>query len=356
LEDLMNAFISTGIEYILEWSIPLSIIVGALASGWIFHRVVLRRIARVLPAAGWEPGKVIIDAVRRMTILWFLLAGVYVAALSISPREATLGLIRTWVTVLAIFSVTVVVSRAIVGIIDAYAKKLEGVLPSTSIFSNIARAVVFIVGILVILQFLGISIAPILTALGVGGLAVALALQDTLSNLFAGLQIIVSRQIRQGDYVELDAERRGYVVDISWRNTTIRGLGNNHIIIPNSTLANAVVVNYHLLETDISVVVPVGVAYDSDLERVERVTLEVASEIQRTLPGAVEEFEPMVRFGGFGDSAVTFNVILRAREYVEQFMIRHEFVKRLHRRFAEEGIEIPFPIRTVYMKESLKNK
>ena len=352
----MNAFISTGIEYILEWSIPLSIIVGALASGWIFHRVVLRRIARVLPAAGWEPGKVIIDAVRRMTILWFFLAGVYVAALSISPREATLGLIRTWVTVLAIFSVTVVVSRAIVGIIDAYAKKLEGVLPSTSIFSNIARAVVFIVGILVILQFLGISIAPILTALGVGGLAVALALQDTLSNLFAGLQIIVSRQIRQGDYVELDAERRGYVVDISWRNTTIRGLGNNHIIIPNSTLANAVVVNYHLLETDISVVVPVGVAYDSDLERVERVTLEVASEIQRTLPGAVEEFEPMVRFGGFGDSAVTFNVILRAREYVEQFMIRHEFVKRLHRRFAEEGIEIPFPIRTVYMKESLKNK
>ena len=352
----MNAFISTGIEYILEWSIPLSIIVGALASGWIFHRVVLRRIARVLPAAGWEPGKVIIDAVRRMTILWFFLAGVYVAALSISPREATLGLIRTWVTVLAIFSVTVVVSRAIVGIIDAYAKKLEGVLPSTSIFSNIARAVVFIVGILVILQFLGISIAPILTALGVGGLAVALALQDTLSNLFAGLQIIVSRQIRQGDYVELDAERRGYVVDISWRNTTIRGLGNNHIIIPNSTLANAVVVNYHLLEKDISVVVPVGVAYDSDLERVERVTLEVASEIQRTLPGAVEEFEPMVRFGGFGDSAVTFNVILRAREYVEQFMIRHEFVKRLHRRFAEEGIEIPFPIRTVYMKESLKNK
>ena len=352
----MNAYISTGIEHILEWSIPLSIIVGALASGWIFHRVVLRRIARVLPSAGWEPGKVIIDAVRRMTILWFLLAGVYVAALSISPREATLGLIRTWVTVLAIFSVTVVVSRAIVGIIDAYAKKSEGVLPSTSIFSNIARAVVFIVGILVILQFLGISIAPILTALGVGGLAVALALQDTLSNLFAGLQIIVSRQIRQGDYVELDAERRGYVVDISWRNTTIRGLGNNHIIIPNSTLANAVVVNYHLLETDISVVVPVGVAYDSDLERVERVTLEVASEIQRTLPGAVEEFEAMVRFGGFGDSAVTFNVILRAREYVEQFMIRHEFVKRLHRRFAEEGIEIPFPIRTVYMKESLKNK
>jgi len=351
----MNEYISTALEWILGWSIPISIITCALAAGWIFHRVVVRRIARMLPAVGWEPGKVILGALGRMTIFWFLLAGVYVAALTLSPKEATLASIRTWVTVFAIFSVTIVASRAIVGIIDAYAKKSEGLLPSTSIFANIARAVIFIIGILVILQFLGISIAPILTALGVGGLAVALALQDTLSNLFAGLQIIMSRQIRQGDYVELDAERRGYVVDISWRNTMIRGLGNNHIIIPNSTLANAVVVNYHLLDADISVVVPVGVAYDSDLERVELVTLEVASEIQRTLPGAVKEFEPMVRFGGFGDSAVTFNVILRAREYVEQFAIRHEFVKRLHRRYAEEGIEIPFPIRTVYMKESLKN-
>jgi small-conductance mechanosensitive channel len=148
-----------------------------------------------------------------MTIFWFLLAGVYVAALSISPKEATLGLIRTWVTVLAISSVTVVVSRAMVGIIDAYAKKSEGVLPSTSIFSNIARAVVFIVGILVVLQFLGISIAPILTALGVGGLAVALALQDTLSNLFAGLQIIVSIADPSGGLRRARRGTRGYVVD-----------------------------------------------------------------------------------------------------------------------------------------------
>ncbi len=352
----MNTYISMVVEWVYKWSVPISIIVGALAAGLIFHRVIIRHIARMLPAVGWEPGQVIIGGMRRMTIVWFLLAGAYIAALSLSPGAATLSSIRTWFAVIAIFTVTIVASRIIVGIIDAYAKKSEGVLPSTSIFSNIARAVIFIVGILIILQYLGISIAPILTALGVGGLAVALALQDTLSNLFAGLQIIVSRQIRQGDYVELDPKRRGYVVDISWRNTMIRGLGNNHIIIPNSILSNAVIVNYHLLATDISVVVPVGVAYDSDLVLVERVTLEVAFEIQRELPCAVAEFEPMVRFEAFADSAITINVILRAKEYVDQFMLRHEFVKRLHRRYAAEGIEIPFPIRTIHMKESLKNK
>jgi len=256
--------------------------------------------------------------------------------------------------VLAIFTVTIVVSRAIVGIIGVYAKKTEAVLPSASIFSNIARAVVFIVGILVILQFLGISIAPILTALGVGGLAVALALQDTLSNLFAGLQIIVSRQIRKGDYVEIDGSQSGYVMDISWRNTIIRGSGNNHIIIPNSKLANAVVVNYHLVEKDISVVVPVGVAYDSDLDLVERVSFEVAMEVQGGLPEAAEGFRPTVGFSGFKDSEIALNIVMRAREYAGQYAIRHELVKRLHRRYAEEGIEIPFPVRTVQMKESLK--
>ena len=350
----MNEYISKAMELAIAWSVPLSILACALAAGWFFHSVVIKRFVRALPSSGWEPAKVIRTALRRMVIFWFLLAGAYIAALSISPEEAALSTVRKWVTVLAIFTVTIVVSRAIVGIIGVYAKKTEAVLPSASIFSNIARAVVFIVGILVILQFLGISIAPILTALGVGGLAVALALQDTLSNLFAGLQIIVSRQIRKGDYVEIDGSQSGYVMDISWRNTIIRGSGNNHIIIPNSRLANSVVVNYHLVEKDISVVVPVGVAYDSDLDLVERVSLEVALDVQNDLPEAKEGFRPIVSFAGFKDSEIAFNIIMRAREYAGQYAIRHELVKRLHRRYAEEGIEIPFPVRTVQMKESLK--
>ncbi len=354
----MNEYFYLALEWIVKWITPISIFALSIATGWLLEKVVIRRVAKMMPAAGWEPGMVIAGALRRMMMFWFTLAGAYLAAFNFSPEASVLASIRTLATVIAIFTVTLVASRIVVGIINAFAKKSEGILPSISIFSNIARAVILIVGFLIILQYLGISIAPILTALGVGGLAVALALQDSLSNLFAGLQIIVSRQMRQGDYVEIDAERRGYVVDINWRNTVIRGLGNNHIIIPNSVLSGSVFVNYNLRALDMSVVVPVGVAYDSDLERVERVTLEVAGGVQRELPGAVAEFEPMVRYTGFNDSAIGFNVILRAREYVEQYMLCHEFVKRLHRRYAAEGIEIPFPIRTVYMKEkeSLKNK
>jgi small-conductance mechanosensitive channel len=209
------------------------------------------------------------------------------------------------------------------------------------------------IGVLIMLQSLGISITPIITALGVGGLAVALALQDTLSNLFSGLQILISRQLRPGDYIRLDTGEEGYVADITWRNTTIRALPNNMIVVPNAKLASSIIVtNYYMPEQEMSVLVQVGVAYESDLEKVEKVTIEVAKEVMKEVPGGVPEFEPFTRYHTFADFSINFSVILRAKEVVDQYLIKHEFVKRLHRRYLKEGIQIPFPIRTIHMKES----
>ena len=97
----------------------------------------------------------------------------------------------------------------------------------------------------------------------------------------------------------------------------------------------------------------VGVAYDSNLEEVERVTLDVAKEVMKEIEGAIPDFEPFIRYHTFGDFSINFTVILRAREYVSQYLIKHEFVKRLHERYRREGIEIPFPIRTVHMKREI---
>ena len=213
------------------------------------------------------------------------------------------------------------------------------------------RIIVFIIGILIILHSLGISITPILTALGVGGLAVALALQDTLSNLFAGLHIILTRQIKPGDYIKLETGEEGYVVDITWRNTTIRELPNNYIIIPNLKLAQAIVKNHYLPDREISVTVQLGVSYDSDLEKVERVTIEVAKEVMMEVPGGIPEFQPFIRYHTFGDFSINFTVIMRCREFTDQYLIKHEFIKRLHKRYKDEGIIIPFPIRTVYINK-----
>jgi len=249
-------------------------------------------------------------------------------------------------------SATFVVSKIAVGFVRLYSGKAAGVLPSSTIFVNLTRTVVMLLGALVVLQTFGISITPVLTALGVGGLAVALALQDTLSNFFSGLQILLARQIKPGDFIKLETGEEGYVVDITWRNTTIKTLPNNLVVIPNAKLASAIVSNYYMPDKEIAVLVPVGVSYSSDLKRVEKVTIEVARDVMKSVSGGVPDFEPFIRYHTFGDSSINFNVIMRAKEFTDQFLIKHEFIKRLHERYAAENINIPFPIRTVYLEKS----
>ncbi len=157
---------------------------------------------------------------------------------------------------------------------------LAGAHATSSILVNLVRLVIFGLGALVILQSQGISITPVLTALGVGGLAVALALQDPLSNLFAGLQILSAKKVRIGNSIRLDSGDEGTVTDIAWRYTTVVTGLNNTVLVPNAKLASAIVTNYSMPDHEVVVNVAVGVDYGSDLEHVERVSLEVAREVQ----------------------------------------------------------------------------
>jgi small-conductance mechanosensitive channel len=213
--------------------------------------------------------------------------------------------------------------------------------------------IVWTIGGLVLLDSLGVAITPLLTALGVGGLAVALALQDTLSNLFAGVHILASRKVQPGDFIQLDNGMEGYVEDTNWRNTIIRQLPNNLLVVPNATVASSIVTNYHLPEHEISVTVACSVSYESDLEHVERVTIEVGQEVMQEVKGAVPEHEPTVRYNTFGDNSITFNVGLRAADISAQALIIHEFIKRLQSRYQREGIDNSSPTGTiVYMNSA----
>jgi small-conductance mechanosensitive channel len=182
-------------------------------------------------------------------------------------------------------------------------------------------------------------------------LAIALALQDTLSNLFAGVHILASKKVQVGDFIRLDTGEEGQIVDINWRNTTVQQVQNNQAIIPNAKLAESILINYFRPEPEMSVLVPVGVAYGSDLDNVERVAKEVGSEVMREVTGGVETHEPVVRFASFDESSIRMNVILRTREFAQQYVIVSEFVRRLHERFGRERIDIPFPVRTVVLSD-----
>jgi small-conductance mechanosensitive channel len=329
---------------------PIIFIVGGFILGLIFQKIILREIKKIAARTKWEGDDVIIHGLHGMTIFWFVAAGVYGALRYVDINPALSSFFQKGLMIFVVLSVTLVLAKILVGFVNLYTRKVGGALLSTSMFANLTRILVFILGILIILQHLGISIAPILTALGVGGLAVALALQETLSNLFAGIQMIASKQIKPGDYVKLGSGEEGYISDITWRYTTIQALPNNVIIIPNAKLAAAIVTNYNYPEKELAVSVRVGVSYDSDLEIVEKIVIEVAKEVMTEVPGGVPDSEPFIRYHTFNDSSIDFNVILRGSEFANQYLIRHEFIKRLHRRFKAENIEIPFPVRTVYMQ------
>jgi small-conductance mechanosensitive channel len=321
----------------------------ALASGLLagfLLRMLLRWLGKHADRTRWSGDDVIVDALRTV-VPWAAIVGGAASAAAALPLTRTVQQHTNQVlTVLLIFVVTVSAARVVAGLVRTVTQSRSGVAGSATIFVNITRIVVLAIGFLVMLQTLGVSIAPLLTALGVGGLAVALALQDTLANLFAGIHILASKTVQPGDYIRLSSGEEGYVEDINWRQTTVRALSNNLVVIPNGELAKSNMSP----EQQLTILVQVGVAYDSDLDHVERVTNEVIVETMTEVVGAVADHEPMIRFHTFGDSRIGFTVILGVGEFSDQYRIKHEFIKRLHRRYREEGIRIPAPARTVALQ------
>jgi small-conductance mechanosensitive channel len=315
--------------------------------GRVFASLVVSKVARSLGGRHVTVAESAAEIVRRRLPWWFLLIGIWIAA-GYWPLTAEVQLLigRT-VFVLGALSVTLAAAAVASQSVDVYGAMLAPALPVSSLTRNVAWTLTAVLGLLVVLNGVGLSITPMLTALGVGGLAVALALQEPLANFFAGLFITLAGQIRVGDYVKLDSGQEGYVVDFSWRSTRLRMLANNLVLVPNAKLAQAIVVNHHLPSEDLAVLVEVGVDYASDLRQVERVVMEVGRGVMTDVPGGVPTFEPFIRYHTFADSSINFTVILRAKEFVDQYLIKHEFVKRLHTRFTDEGIVIPFPIRTI---------
>lgn len=254
---------------------------------------------------------------------------------------------------MTILAVILFADRLVAGFIREYADQVEILKISSDVVQVITRIIVFSLGLLILLDSFGISITPIIASLGIGSLAVALALQPTLENLFAGAQLLFDKSIQVGHFIKLESGEEGYVHKVSWRSSWIRMLPNNTVVIPNKVIVNSRVINYYYPSKELAVLVDVGVHYNSDLEHIEQVTVEVAKEILKTVSGGVPEFEPFIRYHTFADFSVNFTVILRAKEFVDGYLIKHEFIKRLHKRYAKEGIVIPFPIEAVnYSQEN----
>jgi small-conductance mechanosensitive channel len=337
------------------WAQVAGLSVVVIAAGYLVGQLLKHVVGRRLAALALRTDHSWDDAVAaelsRRVPFWSSLLGVYVASgYWALPEHIDKSITKALIVVVGL-SITLMIAAIVASLTRDYGRRVQGDVPMTSLTQNVARIVVVVLGTLTILNQLGISIAPMLTALGVGGLAVALALQDTLANLFAGIQVTLARQVRVGDYIRLDTGHEGHLVDIAWRSARILTGTNNVVVVPNSKLAQATVVNYGLPDKQMITTLELGVAYGSDLERVEQVTVEEARAIQRSVPGAVAGFEPVVRFQSFDESGIGLVVVMRALDFPDQGLLKHELIKRLHQRYAQEGITIPFPTRTLVAAE-----
>lgn len=257
---------------------------------------------------------------------------------------------RVW-SIVVIFEVAYLASHLTQTLLAWYVRSIEmrihvglgdKLLPPVR---RVLPLVIYTVAILIALDSLGVAISPLLAGLGIGGLAIALAVQPTLSNFFAGTYLVTEGELKDGDFIELDSGPSGYVVDVGWRSTKVRSRYNNLVIIPNSKMVDSILTNYYSPTPAMNVIVTCGVSYDSDLSHVERIVMEVATKVLEQSSHAVEDVEPFVGFSNFGDSNIDFFVFVQANDRTGSFILKSEIIKRIHARFVEEGIEINYPVR-----------
>ena len=211
--------------------------------------------------------------------------------------------------------------------------------------------IIYAIGGLLMMDVLGINISPLIAGLGLGGLAVALAIQPTLANLFAGTYVMTEGVIATGDYIQLENGLQGYVVEVGWRSTRIRDWHNNLVVVPNSKFAETIITNFQQPTNAVNVYFECGTSYDSDLYRVEEICLEVMDTIIDSHPMAIKEYGKYFAFDNFGDSNVNFWLFVQATDRLGSFVVQSDMMKLLHKRFQEEGIVINYPVRTLQFPE-----
>ncbi|MCK4497010.1 MAG: mechanosensitive ion channel family protein [Candidatus Aenigmarchaeota archaeon] len=338
-----------------EYVAVIIILILSLIIAKIVNFIIKKSVLHITAKTKTVLDDLLLGAITKPIFLGIFLVGIHMSVGMLSVLSVYANEITFAFTVIYAAFVGWFVVRIINAIISWYAIEMaektktkadEQFLP---VFKKVAYGVVGIIIILWLLGQMGVEITTLVAAMGIGGLALALALQDTLSEFFAGAHIILDRPIKIGDYIELDSGDKGTVVDIGWRSTKIRNYKNNMVVIPNSKLSSSKIINYYSPKEEIGFTVACGVGYGEDLERVEKVTLDVADKVLKRLDVAPEGFKSIMRYQEFGDSNINFKVIMRAKRYADQFFVKHEFMKELKKRYDKEKIEIAWPIRKVYL-------
>ncbi len=346
------------------WEITYSIgsFFGWLLFAWVIKLFLGRVNTRLNKIEGMNIWKDIVSAITKPIILTIILTGFFLSLTLISSIEPVHQIVRNANFVLIVVLVAIALTRVVRESLNSYARiassNTRSILDQKMIppLRRAATITIYALAGMLILDRLGISISPLIAGLGIGGLAVALALQPTLSNFFAGTYLVSDGVLSPNDFIELEGGLSGYVVEVGWRSTRIRTPYNNLVIIPNSRLADSILTNYYGPSMDIGVMVMVGVSYSSDLAQVERVSLEVANEVINSIPQADAKSGAYFGYDTFGDSNIDLWLWVQANDRLGSFTVKSELIKQLHQRFNQEGIEINYPMRHLIYPDDTNTK
>ncbi|MDR0398425.1 MAG: mechanosensitive ion channel family protein [Endomicrobium sp.] len=325
------------------WIESVSLFALIFIIGFLFKRYVARFVQNILAKIGLVLHDKIVVITSSYISFWFFLIALYVGILKAPINTKSAVIDKIFYGVFA-FSIVVLIASIL--------SKLFRRAIQEKIGSNILKFSITFIGLVLILNQAGVKLTPILTALGIGSLAVALALQDTLANFFAGINILASKQIARDDYIRLDSGQEGTVIEVNWRTTLIKEIYNTTIVVPNSKISSSIVKSYHFKKSEVTSSITCGVSYRSDLDQVEEIAKLAAKEIIDKYDSASKDYQPIVQFTDFGDSSINFILYFRVKTVYARAFIKSEVLKNLYKRFGEAKIEIPFPQRVVTINKN----
>lgn len=338
--------------YARELWIALGGMLGTLIAAKVTYFIINVIVKRITKKTETDLDDKILEALETPFIIGIFLIGTYYSIRTLPYIKSHFGILDNLTFIFAVIWSILVVRRLATVVLHKWISINPDYKNMPRLVFKATNAVVYIIGFLIVLNYFHVEITPLVATLGIGGIAVGFALQDTLSNFFSGLHIISDKPIRVGDFIELDGNVSGYVEDIGWRSTRIKTLPNTLVIVPNAKIASSIITNDTLPVPEMAIVIQCGVAYTSDLEKVENITIKTATTIQKTVEGAMKEFTPFIRYHTFGESNIQFSIILRVKTFVDKYLVTHEFIKALKKNFDKEGIEISWPVRKLFYANS----
>lgn len=229
------------------------------------------------------------------------------------------------------------------------AKKTKSIVDDQVIklANNVLIVIIWAFASIFILQKWGVQIGPLLASLGIAGVAVAFALQNTLGNIFGGISMIIDKTIKVGDVVEIDGGTSGTVLDVGIRSTKIRTWNNEVIITPSGKLAESKIINYVQPNNKVRVVIPFTVEYGSDIKKVKNIVMKEILKIENF----IDKPEPTVKFLAMGDSALEFKAYFYVKSYENRFAAIDDANTRIYNALNKNKIGIPFPQMDVHMEK-----